>query len=476
MEKVLKALKNKRFWAVAAVLLAIIFLGNSLRWFSYASVPHPGETADEYVFAWAGLGLIKEGKPVGWTGVEGAYRSYDYQKINVDSLYDREPARLPFSIVAPWFDKPPGFALLIGGYSYLKGARDFAQTGVAIIRRPMVRIAILTTILVFILASRFYGPGVGLLSALFYSTIPTMIVSSRLVLAENGYIPLFLTAVILADLYLEKKRDIFWISAAALAAAGTLFKLSAIAILLSLLLIFALYVPKRKKAKVMIGTLLIGISGLALFFLYGFFLDWETFVKIFFAQANLFYGASSEAFFSALTHSKVTADKFLTDGWITLGWIALLTLLFFEWKKKREGTILGLSVFSYLIVFLFFGSEAYGWYRFPFFPFLAIAIAWLFQRLLLAPNLLVFFPLALLPFGTTVHRILGLEGFQSYVPTFRIFLILTLAIVALSLLPTMKVWSKRIQQAFIILVIGFLIFLSIKQILFFTYDKWFFVT
>lgn len=468
------------FWALA--LLFVVCLGNSLRQKNYATVPHPGETTDEYGFAWAGLSLIENGVPTSWTGVDAVtraggsaavpYREIGYQRINVDSIFDLQPARPDFSIVTPWFDKPPGFALLIGAYSYLKGARQFIQTGVGIIRRPMFTIGMITTVLIFILASRFYNKWVGLLSALFYSVVPTTVISSRLAMAENGYIPLFLGAIILIDIYLKRRRSLYLLSAAALAALAIFFKMSGISVLLSLLLILLLYHPKKGKKEALIKTFLVGISGLVAFFIYGFLINWKVFLDVFVAQSNLFYGAGADIIFSVLTRNSIA--KFFTDGWILLAWVSTFLIIFNGWRKERGTTILGISLFSYLVIFLIFGSEAYGWYRFPFFPFIIIFLARLTERLFVKPNLILIFTLFLIPLGVSMHKLLGIEGFQSFVYPLRILIALVLGVFALDF------WiSKRLvlpKRIFFVLLLIVNIIFAIKEILYFNVDNWFFVT
>ncbi|MCJ7805566.1 glycosyltransferase family 39 protein [Patescibacteria group bacterium] len=469
----------KNIWRIAKkeiiiilALFAILLLGNKLRSYNYDTVPHPGETADEYDFAWVGLSLIQQGIPIGWTGIVDAGQNIWYEKINVDNLDTNDPEHFAFRMTKPWFDHPPGFALIIGGYSYLKGARQFYQTGVGIIRRPMLRIAILTTFLIFVLATRLYNKWVGLLSALLYSIIPTAVISSRLVLAENGYIPLFLGALILADLYLKKKKRAFLILAAIISAVAILFKLSGIAVLISLLLIILAYDSKREKLRNLTLVFIIGISGLVAFFAYGAYYDWEVFKNVFFAQAGRLYGSGAEVFLSAVTQSKITATKFLSDGWILASWVATFIVSIAEWKKRRGTTILTISVFSYLIVFIIFGSESFGWYRFPFLSLIIIELAYFIEKVLREPNFFAFLGISLFPFGTSLHRLYGIEGFSKFVPWLRVALVFLLSVFAGTIFID-KIWMKRVYQLVVLAILAFLCAMAIKEIYFLDVNAWY---
>lgn len=465
--------RERKNWIVLALLVGILVLGNRLREFSYASVPNPGETADEYSFGWLGISLLREKRPIAWSGIS-AYEQHDFQKINVDGLFDKDPHRPLFAIDKPWFDHPPLFGLVTGGYAYFKGVRDFADASVIILRRPMLKIALLTTVLVFILGTRLYGVFVGLLSALLYSTIPTLVISSRLALAENGYIPLFLGSLILAHYYLEKKKRIFWVLSSLLAGVALLFKLSAVVIPISLVLIAFMFGGSKKRDLISI-VLITTASALALFAIYGFYFGWDTFLRVLQYNSQRPYGAGAEVFFQAVNQFRITTTKFLSDGWLIFGWISLFLLSFAGWKKDKSATLITLAVFSYLAIFLIFGSESYGWYKFPFLPFLVLSISVIFKKLLLSPNLFVFSSLILLPFGTSVHRLLGVNGFQQYVPTFRLFTLFLLGVVALGLFSRKKSTGVA-QKIFIIAATAFTIWLSIQEIYFYTIENWYFVT
>lgn len=454
------------------ILLAILLLGDKLRSYSYASVPHPGEVTDEYAWGWLGLSLIINRYPESWS--LNSYKDTVYKKINVDSIYDKNPETRPFAIVKPSFDNPPLFGLITGGYAYLKGVRNFEEASVAILRRPMLKIALVSTILIFILASRLYGSGVGLFSAALYSIIPTMIISSRLALIENGYTPLFLASLILADVYFKKKKRLFWILAVFLSSLAILFKLSAISITLTLFVLALFYGKKDKKFliySVFTGVVLTVIS----FIGYGALINWPVFVSTFFQNSQRFYGAGAEILLQIITQSRITTNRFLTDGWITFGWISLMLLTLTEWRKTKGGVYLTASVLTYLIVLIIFGGESYGWYKYPLFPFLAISMARIIQKVYQSPNFLILIALALLPFGSSVHRLVGFVEFQKYASYLKLFSAFIFLIFSLSIFLKKKM-SLNIQRILLVVILAFLFWLSIKEIFYYTIDKWYFVT
>lgn len=463
----------KRLFILLILLLAILTIGNKLRSFSYGSVPHPGEVADEYSYGWVGLSLIEKGYPISWSTLL-PYKSKTMEKINVDSLYDKNPGTLPFPIVKPWFDHPPLFGLITGGYAYLKGAREFVDVSVILLRRPMLKIALLTTLLIFILAYRLYGIKVAYISSFLYSIIPTTVISSRLALMENGYIPIFLGSLILADMYFEKKKRIYWISAVSIASLAVLFKFSAVVILLTLFLL-ALY-NIRKNRKFIFLSIGIGlVAPLLLFAVYGAVFNWQTFVDIFLANSSRFYGAGSEVVLQLIAQFRLTTTKFLTDGWLIAGWVSLLIVSFTEFKKSKGGTIITISALSYLVIFILFGSESYGWYKYPFFPFLIICLARILEIIYEKGNIFIYTVFLFLPFGSSIHRLLGVVEFQKYVPLIRIFSLVFLGVFVLSMLKKKESLSL-LEKVYMIFIFAFVSLLSIAEILFLTYETWFYIT
>jgi len=454
---------------VVLLLVLIIIIGNKARSFSYASVPQPGENSDEYAYAWAGLTLLTKGKPEAWSQFPNAYENVRKEKVNVDHIYETNKDQGDFVLVSPWFDNPPMLGLITGGYAYLKGFRTIDSVSVITIRRPMLKIAILTTILIYVFASLLFNVNIGLLAAFLYSVIPSVVMSTRLALAENAIAPMFLFSAIFTYLFLKNRNRKYWIIACIFGSISIWFKISAISISLSLFFIALIFGGKEKFALVR-TLLLISLLAVGAYILYGFILGFDEFIKLFIVQSQRFYGASSEAFYQAFTRAKVT--KYLTDGWLNMAWVSAFILSFNGLIRSRYQPIITVFLFSYLIVFLVFGSEAYGHYRIPFYPFLIICASKILVDLFKKPNMYVFLGLILLPLGTTIHRLIGVMEFQKYVTIFRYGLFAALFIYFLSLIkPKGGIW---VQRLFMIIVLFLTIYLSVKEIYFFNIDKWYF--
>ena len=456
---------------IIILLLGVIFFGNKFRENNYATVPFPGDTADEYSFGWLGISLIRDRYPISWSGISG-YKSHDYQKINVDKIFDIDFSRGPFPINKPWFDHPPLMGLVVGGYAYLKGVREFVDASVIILRRPMLKIVILVTILIFILGTQLFGKWVGLLASFLYTIIPTIVISSRLALAENGLIPIFLTSLILAHEYFKKKKRNFWVLATVVGSSAVLFKLSGVSVPLSLFLL-ALFFGEKEKWRLAVYPVVGALFALGLFAAYGAYYDWETFVNVLRSNSNRFFGASSEIFYTVFSNAKITRNY--TDGWITASLISFFITTFSGWAKDKNIKFLSIAFFSYLFVFLFFGSESYGSYRFPFYPLTIISLAYVFYKLWEKPNILLAISLALLPLGTSVHRIVGVVGFQELVSYFRVGVLVSFAVFVVASFDKKK-FSLVIQRVFMVALFVLMLYWTIREIYFVDVDKWYFVT
>jgi len=460
---------NKKL--IFILLCAILILGYKLREYSYASVPPPREDADEYAFAWAGLSLIKGEKPTAWSQFPQSYNDVKTVQLNIDHTREGNVLLLDFTLVKPWFDNPPLLGLITGGYAYLKGARELVDTSVIFLRRPMLKMSLLVILAVYLLAKKLFNEKVGVLAAFLYSITPVIVISSRVAIAENAYVLTFLVSLILALYWLEKNKILYWHLACLLAGVSFYFKISALAVFLSLFIFVLLYGRSKKIVLIKIAALYLFLT-LAGYVLYGAIFGWKEFINVLINQTGRFYGASSEAFYLAITSSKVT--KGLTDGWLNLAWISSFIIIFTGWLKDRGSTLISIALFSYLLIFLIFGSEAYGHYRIPFYPFIIISAAKVLIELYKKSNFILYLCLILLPFGTSLHRLVGVFGFQKYVSPLRLTLGLCLIIAIFLLLKRKE--GLALQKLFVISTFLLTVILSILEVYFYTYEQWFFAT
>lgn len=411
---------------ILVLALAIIsFLGYRLRIANYSQIPLPGESQDEYSFSWVGLSLIRVGCPIGISGIEG-YPNYDYRYINVDRIFQNTAAGNPQVINSPWFDHPPVLGLITGGFAYLKGARVFEDTGTFLIRKPMIIIGSLAIILVFLVTLRLYGSLLtALIAALIYSTSPIIVVSSRMVQAENAIvIPLMLS--LWSILSYRKTGKELWLWLAAISSGiATLFKLSAFFIFIANTL-YLLITSKEKRQYIheIVITITVALSFLSLFFFYGATYDFKTFTNILKSNSQRFYGIGPNAIFTLITTSKITNLKYLTDGWLLAGWISymLLFLKHYIARRKLQGhdLLLMSHITSFLATYILFGSEHYGWYRIPSYPLLTISLARIiYLSIQKTEYFLIGLLLLLLPIGVSISKIISIEEFQKYAPLWR---------------------------------------------------------
>ncbi len=396
--------------------LLILAVGAVLRWRNHTQVPLPGESTDEYSNSWVGLSLIQLGVPVGRSGLVG-YGGSDGRYINVDRIYSTTAGGGPLGINKPWLDHPPLLPLITGGYAYLNGGMVFEDATARLIRKPMLVIGIVNIALVGIFAYLLAGPEVGLLAATLFATSPLVVVTSRMIQAENGVILTWLISLICLFIYQKKNRPIYLWLAALTAGTAISFKVSGVVAWLSGAAIL-LSAEKKTNSRRFWETALfsvISLSFLALFFVYGAAYSFSTFTIVWQSNSTRPYDIGFGSLFNLLTTTKITVSKYLTEGWLLVGWIASLSII--GAKNKKLFSFLIVPLFSYLIIFLLMGGSAYGWYRLPFMPFLFVASAVILAEGFKAKEKLVPVLLALIPLGVTVHKlgeIYNLMPFSQY--------------------------------------------------------------
>lgn len=430
-----------RYLILALLVFITLFVGYKLRLNHYADVPFAGESRDEFSFAWLGLSLLQTGRPVATSGIEGYTHVWKY--INVSNIFQSFANPNPFPIDTPWFDHPPLFGLVPGGYAYIKGVRQFADAQIGIIRRPMLWLGVINIFLIFILTSLVINKKVGLMAALIYATDPLVVISSRMVQAENLIVSFFLVSLIFYFLFYKvKKNYLFWLTIS-LAGAATLVKLSGISIALALVIITLILEEKNKFGKallIVVGVFLIFL----LFPLYGFAYNWPLFKTIFLTNSSRYFRDGLAGFYLIIAQTNITRSFF--DGWIMFGWFSIFFLVS---KIKKESKLwwIVVPVISYLFVYLIFGSEGYGWYKIPFYPFLMMSVAWIFNWALQNESLLVNLFSILIIGGTMLNKFIKPENIKNNFWLFRFSLLLIFSCVFLPNLPitkNIKILSNKI--------------------------------
>lgn len=458
--------KYQKLTILIISLCFVLFTGYLLRHNNYNKTPISGESVDEYSFAWLGLSLIQTGIPIATSGLNPYQHIWKY--IDIDGFYHKYYSPNPFPIDQPWFDHPPLFGILIGGSAYLNGVRDFADANIEIIRKPMVIIGTLNIGLLFLLAYLIFGLKTAFVSSLIFSTEPLVVISSRMVQAENLLITFFLGALISLYLYFKKDQGVFFWLAISLSGLATLTKISGWSVALSLILLTLVLTNTKKYQK----SLLI-FSGAFIIFLFfplmGAIYDWNLFLKVLLTNSTRLYAEGTNILYSLLIRQNITRD--FGSGWVILGWISA-TILSLNISKSAKNLWIIIPLVSYLFVYLIFGSQSYGWYKFPFYPFLIIAVGQLFVEILTKPNLIFNIFLLLVPGGVMLDRFLPAEKFQNFIWFFRLFYLFGFSILFLTLISD-KFYFKKAYQFFIICIFLGLVLLNIQTSLMADQAFWF---
>jgi len=401
----MKKIADMGIWVV---LLIVLVFAYRLRMDGFATTPFPGESTDEYSNAWVGMSLIGLGYPIGVGGLP-TYPKHDFRYMNVDRIFSSNTVMgnaTPLDY--PWFDHPPMMGVVTGGFAYLKGARVFEDASTVIIRKPVIWVGMISLVLIFWLGKVALGPLSGLLAVVMMTFSPLMIMNARMVQAENFIVPLFLAAVLALYYYLGKGWRNGLYLAAACAGVGLLFKLSAVAIVLAVVLLILTDEKKLKeKIRDVFIFLLIASGFLSMYFVIGLVYDWPLFLKTILGNTNRNYGIGFHSIFELLTITKITGKIYLTDGWPLFGWLGVAYL--FTSKLKRAKYIL-IPLISYLCIYIFFGSESFGWYRIPVFPFVYLAGAYLLSRgINKAKTVIPAILFLLIPMGVGLEKLAGVD-------------------------------------------------------------------
>lgn len=403
-----------------------------LRLHNYDVYPQRGATSDEYTYSFLGLSLLTKGVPISWSYF-GAYKNH--QDLTINKLY--------FPIVWPYFDHPPLNGIVVATWALARGEATFEDITLATIRLVPILLTTISSIFLFVLLHRLYGYGVALFALFIYSTATIMVVSSRVVLAENLLTTIFLAAL----LYYERVRKRMSLAPAAILGvlSGLAIWTKELGIIVGMsIAILAIY-DKRKIVNILIvlGVLAAAILG---YVAYGFAYDKEVFLAIVTTQASRMVGPET---LWMLMSRPVLINKVFYDGWYLFGLIAIFAL-FLDWKKHIR-LLLPFFLYFVLLIGSLTREGEMGWYMIVSYPFMAgasaivLVSAWKKSNGMLLVALLVvgmslFHYLFELPFGLTVGR-------------FRLLLTLLFVPLLAAYLTNRQAASLKIQRLLLVILL-----------------------
>jgi 4-amino-4-deoxy-L-arabinose transferase-like glycosyltransferase len=454
------------------IFFVIVFLSFLLRKRDYAQIPIPGQSVDEYSYSWVGLSLIETGMPIGISGIPG-YSNQASKYINPDRLYQTLSSE-PLNINYPWMDHPPLLGLITGGYAYTQGARVFEDTTALFIRRPIILISTLSVALLMIYCWLNTGFLSAIVGGLVYGTAPLIVLSGRMIQAENAIIPMFLLTMIFISQYLKTKKDYWLILSAITSGVATLFKLTGVVCYLFVFLTLLNHYHRFNKQFFtdFFYYLLIALPITSLFLIYGSVYGLKNFFNIFLSNSHRFYGIGPSAIFDLIRQQRLTQHKFLPEIWIIFPWI--ITFVYFFKKHKDHKIIIPLiALISYLTVYLFFGSQPYGWYTFVFWPILSIIFSYFFIASLKKAQHFFLLILSLITiFGANLSRVMGIFEFQLYANYWRFGISFVILSSFIYFLIGDKTINKTLKTIISLIIFGFSIYLNLIYLNKINLDFW----
>lgn len=358
--------KMKSRHLAALILLAAIFV----RFWKMEYIPYQSD-GDELGYVFAGMSLVQENTPISWSGFGGYSNWHRLEQKHLG----REDLKADgnFDFVIPWFDHPFLLPLLEGAWASLLGYEFLVIPPSLILRLPMLLTAAATLWLTYIITKKLYGDKAGLLSLLVMGFSPSFVFIHRMVVGENLYMPIILTAVWL----LINDKHTLWLLISLSLLAG--FSKMTGLIIVPLIVTFFLIQKQYKKALIyfFITTILFAI----IYALYGALLDWELFVTIFKTQSYRFIGWSNPAFI--LSHPGFATTIFLDMSYYLILLLGLTPFFVPNQNHQKNDTFLFLAVLiTFFLVWLTSAEQdALGWYKLPLFTFLVISMGRVVQSI-----------------------------------------------------------------------------------------------
>lgn len=362
-------LSRKKFFQISSFFLVLSFTF-ILRAHNFDRVPAMGHL-EEQMFAWAGLHLIERGIPRAWSSLDFPPRAYVYK--GPVSYQGGEPI-VHVNLVEPWLEHPPVFSLVVGFFAHLYGANRDGVIPTSYIRTPMILIAALVSLLVFLIAKQISGFWTGLFSMLIYGTTPILVVGSRMAVPENLITLFYMIMIFLLIKFQLKPKFKYLVLIPIMAGMAGLSKATGF-----FTIFLGVLVALEKHWFKSAGFLLIAtIPFVILFFIYGLHFDPEIFWKINAIQALRPVGFANLGWFFVSPAYDIVE---LVDTWFIFLLLSSAYFLFSVQTSLKK--FLGLAFILWLGIVMFSSGQTdlLPWYRFPSYPLLSILGAWGFLEL-----------------------------------------------------------------------------------------------
>lgn len=442
IKKLLHYLKGliKLLWFRGTLFLLVLSFTFILRAHNFDRVPAMGHL-EEQMFAWAGIHLIERGIPRAWTSLDFPQSAYVYK--GAVSFKGGEPI-VHVDLVEPWLEHPPLFSLLVGGMAHLYGANRDEVIPTSFIRTPAVIIALLISIVVFLITRLISGYWTAILAMIVYGTTPILVLGSRMAVPENLIALLYLVTIYLLLKFQLRPKFTLIAVIPLLAGLAGLSKATGFFIIL-----MAIYVVlMRRWFSSALYLFLATLPFVGLFFVYGLYFDPDIFWKINAIQSSRPAGFGSLPWFWVSPAYDIT--EFI-DGWFIFLLLSAAFFLFAPQVGLKK--FISLSFVFWVIVVMFSGGETdlLPWYRFPSYPLLAILGAWGIQVLVKRADFFATFLLGGLLLG---NRMLLTNPFRPNISPQNYRLIFS-GLMAPSLLQTLmeNFFLKKMSQLIIIGII-----------------------
>jgi 4-amino-4-deoxy-L-arabinose transferase-like glycosyltransferase len=340
------------------VAVAVVVVAAFLRGRGYTE--SPPLNADEYDWAWAGLSLLQQHVPTGWTGLWDAYGHWQVFKWEGNE----------YAIVTPYLDHPPLFSLLVGGAAWVAGERVMTDVSLAVIRLVPIALSLVVLVLVYRLARVTVGTWPARIATLLLVFSPAAITLSRLTESEALLTVWFISALLAVNRLRERPTNRYAIVVLLIScAAAPLTKVPGIAVGFAAAVVLVSW--KRPRLAVVAATA--ALTGILLFAVYGALLDLGTFSQVLSAHSDRHSGFS--AGYEMLRGG-------LTDWYWGLGIVGVGVL---ATRRGSAARLIAWPAVAYVVVITLTANAdlagRYDWYRIPIYPMVYVGAGFLIAEL-----------------------------------------------------------------------------------------------